>query len=114
MDDVGRALSWDALSAFLSQCGPDTALAQELEPEIAPWAGTVKTNALLADIFDILQQINSNLVALAERKKSKKPDKYPRPGQQKDKQKKHYGSGALPPTELHAWIEEKRRKKRHD
>ena len=70
----------------------------------------MKTNFLLADIFDMLATINSNLVASASGKPAQKPKKYPRPGRKKDKadNETHFGSGALPPDELERWMEEKR------
>ena len=70
---------------------------------------TAKTNAILADIFDVLAQINANLVAMGSHKKAKEPKYYPRPGNEPKKNTKHFGSGALPVDELERWIEEKRR-----
>lgn len=81
---------------------------------MAEWSMPAKTNAILADIYDVLASINSNLVAIGSRKKAKEPKLYPRPGQTKD-DKKHIGSDALPVDDLRAWIDEKRRKHgRHD
>ena len=70
----------------------------------------MKTNFLLADIFDMLATINSNLVASASGKPAKTPKKCPRPGRKKEKSENesHFGSGALPPDELERWMEEKR------
>lgn len=67
---------------------------------------TVKTNAILADIYDILATINANLVAIGSRKRPKQPHRYPRPGDA-DKNKKRIGDGALPPDELETWIKER-------
>lgn len=108
LDDVGRGLSWAALSSFISSIGPDTATAAELWPDVSEWATRVKTNAILADIYDVLSLINANLVAMGSHKPAKTPDKYPRPND-KNENTKHFGSDALPVEELHAWIEEKRR-----
>lgn len=79
----------------------------ELNPEIHAWASTVKTNAILADIFDMLAMINANLTAIGSRRAAKKPKPYPRPGKD-DKDTRHFGSGALPVEDLHRWIEDKR------
>jgi hypothetical protein len=67
----------------------------------------MKTNQILADIWDMLAMINANLIAKGTGKAAKSPKPYKRPGQQPDKSQ-HIGSGALPPSELHKWIEERR------
>lgn len=70
LDDVGGALPWSALGAFLHRIEPDGAIAQEIEPDIAAFSSRFKTNAILADIYDVLAQINANLVAGFSRKRS--------------------------------------------
>jgi len=88
----------------------DTATMRELHPEYAEWNTTMKTNALLADIYDVLSVIGSVLIALRlPRAKVKLPKPYPRP-RQKPKDQMHFGRGALPPDKLREWIKEKRRK----
>ena len=86
----------------------DSALFKELNPEIAAWSGTMKTNAILADIFDVLTSINANLVAIGSGKHAKKPKPYPRPAKRDKENEKRIGSGGLPPKELHEWIERRR------
>lgn len=108
LNDVGRTLSWGALDSFLQHTTPDSALMKEVNPEVAAWSNTAKTNAILADIYDVLAAINSNLVAVGTRRAAKKPKPYPRPGDKGHDSERHFGSGALPPDELHRWIEEKR------
>jgi len=108
LEDVGRSLSWRALGNFVRHLPTDSATMRDVRPEIAEWGTVVKTNEILADIFDVLSMINSNLVALGNRKQAKQPKLYPRPGA-KPKDEQHFGSGALPPAELRRWIEEKRR-----
>ncbi len=108
LDDVGGSLSWGAFDIFLHHVQPDSALAKELDPELYAWSETLKTNAILADIYDLLACINANLLAHASGKPAKKPKPYPRPHQKKNNEEKHIGSGALPPDELRAWIERKR------
>ena len=84
---------------------------RDLYPESATWATTTKTNAILADIYDVLSRINSNIVALAMRTPAKEPQPYPRPGakQKKNENEQHFGSGAIPAKDLQLWFEEKRR-----
>jgi hypothetical protein len=95
--DIGRGLSWSALDAFVRNTPPDGALMRELRPELAQWATLPKTNALLADIYDMLASINANLCAKGTGKKPKRPKPYPRPG--KNKATRHIGT-ALPIEEL--------------
>ena len=106
INDIGRTLSWDALDSFFKCIGPDSAIMREIYPEESKWHGTLQTNRILADIWDMLAQINANVVAIAERKPARKPKKYPAPS---DTEELHYGKGALHPDELHAWIENKRK-----
>lgn len=81
----------------------------ELEPEWAQWAGTMKTNAILADIFDLLAMINANICAMGSGKKAKKPKAYKRPG---DKDKQKIGKNALPADQLREWFDNKRKQSR--
>ncbi len=106
LSDVGRTLSWSALRSFVEQIGADSAIARETNPEIAVWASRVKTNALLADIFDLLAAINANLIAIGSHSKPKRPKEYPRPGRNPDGEKR-FGKGAVPVDDLRRWIAEK-------
>lgn len=84
----------------------DGEIARELDPDLAAWGSTVKTNAILADIYDILALINANMVAMGSGKRAKKPNTYKRPG---DNEKKKIGKNALPPDQLKEWFEKKRK-----
>lgn len=102
-------MSWDSLGAFVAGLGEDSALMRDLHPEVSRWVTTLKTNAILADIFDCLAQINANLVAIGSRKKPRKPKPYPRPG--KDKHVKQIGNGsAVPVAEFDKWLERVRKR----
>ena len=79
----------------------------ELDPDLARWCGQAKTNAILADIYDMLAMINANLCAMNSGKRAKKPKAYKRPG---DKGEQRIGKNALPPDELRKWFEKKRRR----
>ena len=110
VEDVGGVLSWDALDSFIKNIGSDSALARDLGYDLEGWDTRTKTNAILADIYDVLQLINRNIVASNSKKRiPEKITPYPRPG--RGKKKRALGRGALPKNELLAWIEEKRRKK---
>ena len=87
---------------------PEATLIQELHPAEAEWATQIKTNKILADIFDMLAQINENLIAIGSGKPAKKLKPYPRPVKKDPENEKHFGRGALPPDELRAWFDKKR------
>ena len=110
IDDIGSSLSWGAFGAFIKHSPTDSALFQEIHPEIGNWGTVLKTNIILADIFDCLAQINSNLIAGFNHKKSQKVDKYPR-SWAKSKSKK-VGT-AVKRKDLHEWMEKKRREARN-
>lgn len=80
----------------------------EVNPDLSAWASRVKTNAILADIYDQLAVINANLLAIGSRRPAKTPKPYPRPGKKDPENTQHFGRGALPPDELRAWFEKKR------
>jgi hypothetical protein len=70
----------------------------------------MKTNGILADIWDALMLINANLIAMGSGKRAKEPRTYPRPWMEDQKSDgQHFGSGAVPVDELKAFFEEKRR-----
>lgn len=109
--DVGSTLSWDALRSFLLNINPESALAREINPDSYIWSSRAKTNALLADIFDLLNIINANLCAKGTHRRPKKPKLYPRPGQKdKETETTHIGKGALPPDKLREWFKQKERR----
>lgn len=108
LNDIGSTLSWSAFGSFLKKLDPHSALFWEVHPEIAKWTDTVKTNAILADIYDVLASINANLISVGSGKPAKRPKPYPRPTKQEHDDEQRFGTGALPPSELHDWIERKR------
>jgi hypothetical protein len=107
--DIGGSLSWGAFGSFIKHSSTDSALFRELHPEVEDWGTRLRSNIILADIFDVLAQINSNLIAGFSQKKSKKPEKYTRPWAKKKFKK--IGT-AVKRNELHEWMEMKRREAR--
>lgn len=104
MNDVGGALSWSALDSFVRNLDTDSALARDLGKSTG-WENSIRTNAILADLYDLMQVINANLVALGGKKAKVKP--YPRPNRDDDTKK--IGKGALPLDELRKWIKERQK-----
>ena len=110
--DVGSSLSWGALASFIFHGDGSTALARDVDDEYTLWTTNLKTNGILADIYDMLAQINANLVAIGSHTKSKPIKPYPRPGMDErrgDTQK--IGKGALPKGEFRKWLEQKRKER---
>lgn len=104
LDDLGGSLTWGALSSFIGNLRTDSALARDMG-KATGWEDTLKTNEILADIYDMLQVINANIVRLGHGKHRKiKP--YPRPGQD-EKQERKIGKGAMPLSKLREWIKER-------
>ena len=106
--DVGRSLSWSALLSFISNLGPESYLAREIEPELHNWTTTLKTNQILADIYDMLAMINANLVAYGSKKQSKKPKPYPRLKDDGDK----IGKDPVAPVQLRKMFVNMRRRRK--
>lgn len=110
IDDIGGALTWSSLDSFIKNLGGDSALARDLG-KATGWETTTKTNAILADIYDLLQVINANLISFASNgKKKTKIKPYPRPGRDEDIKRK-IGREAMPLDELRKWL--KNRRMRH-
>ena len=106
LNDIGGALSWSSLHSFIKYLPGDSAVAREAGKS-SVWDSRIKTNAILADIYDMLQLLNANLVAFASGGKTKpKITPYPRPGRD-DNTRRKFGKGALPLDEMRAWIKER-------
>lgn len=108
LDDVGRSLSWGALKSFLSRVKPGSSLGNELNPDMTEWSTTLKTNAILADIYDMLSLINAQLRVIASHKRGRKPEPYKRPWI-KDHDDRKIGKGALPLSDMREWIKQRQK-----
>lgn len=108
LSDVGRSLSWRALMSFLSTAKPGSALSNELRPDMTEWSTTLKTNIILADIFDQLSIVNANLHVLITHKRGKRPEPYKRPWME-NRNNRHIGKGALSVTDMREWIKQRQK-----
>lgn len=108
VNDLGGSLEWTSLQSFIMNLDSGSALARDLGKSTG-WEDTITTNRILADIYDLLQAINVNLMGLGGSKK-RKITPYPRPND-KERNKK-IGKGALSLSQLREWMEEKRNGKR--
>ena len=81
-----------ALISFITNLTPDSALNRAMNPkdEFGSWYTTAKTNAILADLFDVFVSANT--------KKGRKAKEYPRP-----RKKQGIGKGAIPISEFWDW-----------
>lgn len=98
LNDIGGALTWSSLNSFIKYLPGDSALARDLGKPSAIWDSRIKTNAILADIYDLLQLLIANL---SGKKQNITP--YPRPGREENTKRK-FGQGAMPYNELREWI----------
>lgn len=98
IDDIGGALSWSSLNSFIKYLPGDSALAQDLGKSSAIWDSRIKTNAILADIYDLFQVLIANL---SGKKQNITP--YPRPGREENNTRR-FGKDAMPYNELREWI----------
>lgn len=82
-----------ALVSFARHIPPDSALYREMHPrdELGAWSSTIKTNAILADLFDAFAMANS--------KKGRKPKPYPRP----NAKARGIGKGAIRVRDFDGW-----------
>lgn len=81
-----------ALISFINFLPPDARLYQEMHPkdEYGQWQTAMKTNAILADIYDAFVAVNT--------RKGRKAQTYPRP-----KNKRTIGHGAIPIKDFWNW-----------
>ena len=108
LEDIGSTLSWGALKSYLSTIKLGSVLAEELNPGMNEWSTRARTNTILADIFDQLSLVNTNLRILITKKPGRRPEPYKRPGQERENTK-HIGNGALPLSKMREWIENRRK-----
>lgn len=95
--DMGAA-GTVALCHFLTSLDLDARTAYETaELDAAEWSDTLKTNALLADIYDAIRLFNYSFAG----KKAKEPKPYPRPWAENKSQK--YGKDAIPILDFEDW-----------
>lgn len=81
LHDVGRALSWGALSHFVQYLPRTSALSRDLQPmtDEELWASGNATAAILADIYDALNQLNTNVCNHWAGKSASRVTPYKRP-----------------------------------
>lgn len=95
LDDVGKALSWRALLAFIAHLDKSSALwraANEEDVELAFWESSEIQPQLLAGIIDELRAMRYVLVATNSKHKPKPPKPLERPYVKAKNQAQQYGS----------------------
>ena len=82
-----------ALVSFVRYLPPDSATGREANPndEARAWGTTFKTNAILADLYDVFCAANA--------KKGRRPKPYPRP----NSERRTLGRGAIRIRDFEAW-----------
>lgn len=102
LDDVPAHVSWRALGSFIDHLGTDSALARELDPDAARWLGTEQVQTMLADLIDVVRQIQWQYVCSHKKGgKPQKPKPYPRPWAKDDATR--IGREAIPIRDFDNW-----------
>lgn len=104
LQDVGGALPWGALLHFVQFAPRTSALSRELHPttDSERWADGNATAAILADVYDLINQLNENLVARGQSRRATHVKPYPRPWA-KGQGERRIGRGAIPIADFEAW-----------
>lgn len=90
-----------ALCHFVRHLGLDSKLAREMAGfEAGPFDSGTQTNALLAELFDVLAGINANLVQLSSKSRVKRPKPFPRPWR---KDESRIGRDPIPVSKFAEW-----------
>lgn len=90
-----------ALVHFIAHLDVDSALMRDMDTtDVAEWGSNLKTNVLLADVFDAIAMFNHNFATAHSKHKPQKPKPYPRPwAKEEDK----IGKGAIPISQFWEW-----------
>lgn len=102
--DVGGALPWGALLHFVQFLPRDSALKTELVPmtDVERWNDGCANAAILADLFDLVNQMRAEVAVNGTDHKPRRPRPYPRPGA-KPKGVQHVGKDPIPVSEFESW-----------
>lgn len=99
LDDVPGRIPWRALSSFVRHLGADSALYREMRPERGGWS---RTDTILADVFDALQECTRTVAAAHSTRRPKRAKPYPRPWA-KERGTKTVGRGAVSVADFEAF-----------
>lgn len=80
-------------------------MARDMNLEDYKWSLTLKTNEILADLYDLISAFRYDVTMMLSTKKPKKPKPYTRPHQKHET--KRIGKGGLAKADLRRWIETK-------
>lgn len=103
---VPETITWADVRDFVSYLDASSALASEVDPDVAGWQGTEKVPMLLAHIADLLAGLSYGYTVTHMKKGVKRPDPpepIPRPGVKPHRKAQHWGNDALPISEFDEW-----------
>lgn len=106
LGDVPERLSWDALHSFVGHLGEGSALHASMHPDEAQWCSGLKTNILLADIYDAISAMRYQHACSCTprgRRRPAPPEPYPRFWSKKPRGEKRYGSKPIPIARFDEW-----------
>lgn len=92
-----------ALCHFVEHLSPDSVLAAEISgyEHMRQWSTQLRTNAMLADLYDAISALRYTVAASRSKKKIKRPKPYPRPWA-KEKTRK-FGKDPIPVKDFWNW-----------
>lgn len=76
----------------------------DIDKDNSRWATQIKTNEILADLYDLIAIFRVEVASMVTGKRPKKPTPYKRPHKS---EKKKVGKGAMLKEDLRKWINNK-------
>lgn len=103
IDDVPTLVGWRDLNDFISYLPSDSALFNEMHPNLGGWGTPLQTNSLLADIYDAINAFAYMYAKSHTKRTIPKPKPYPRPFVTQDNDEQKLGSEPIPVSEFEDW-----------
>lgn len=102
--ETAHYVGWDAVVNWARHLGSDSKTFASLNPEYSSFGSRLKTNILLADIYDAIMYF-AWMYACSHREKGTlnplRPKRYPRPGIKDDDV--HIGKDPIPIKDFDSW-----------
>lgn len=99
--DLPSTYGWDALPVLARHLPIGSATVRHLRPDEASFSSEIKLAAMLADIFDAIQQQSYMVACMASKTKPREPKRYPRPWVKEEEER--IGSAPISTAEFKSW-----------
>lgn len=100
--DLPSTFGWDALPVLARHLPQTSATWRYLHADEASFSSEIKRAAMLADIFDAIEQVAYIFAAAYSKRPPKQPKPYPRPWVESDKTET-IGSAPIRVSDFDAW-----------